>query len=331
MPFEVDSETAIEVEVEVRPSAVQELSWLLYVVGEGKPLPSRRSTPAILEAAPALRQEFLALWGSETFCLPDLSILAERIGALLTDDADPFLAGLERAALADGAGLDLLSETTEDRELTLERMEKLRADRGLVRRYCRVLAQVWDLGRQEWEQVGRQSVQQACHVWAQELRQGARLQDLLPAKHILKKTEKGLGGLLEQRPRVVLSPMYFCHPRGGYVIDMTSFVHVGGPVDPELDEGLHRTESEQVANRLKVLSDGTRVALLRQLALAPASVMDLSRRFRLAQPTVSNHVRLLRDAGLLESQRDGARVVYTAPRERLGRLLAETQHVLLER
>jgi ArsR family transcriptional regulator len=111
---------------------------------------------------------------------------------------------------------------------------------------------------------------------------------------------------------------------------VTSFVHIGTPAAPGDVESLHRAESERVAERLKVLADGTRVAVLRQLSREPASVMDLSRRFRLAQPTVSNHVKLLRDAGLLDARKDGARVVYSASRERVSRLLAEAEHLLLD-
>lgn len=88
--------------------------------------------------------------------------------------------------------------------------------------------------------------------------------------------------------------------------------------------------TEMVANRLKVLSDATMVGLLRQLTESLASVTDLARRFRLAQPTATNHVRMLREAGLLEARKDGAPVVYAAPRERLAKLMGDTMHILLE-
>jgi DNA-binding transcriptional ArsR family regulator len=123
--------------------------------------------------------------------------------------------------------------------------------------------------------------------------------------------------------------MYFV-TMGGFLIDMTTYMHLGGPASPADAERVRREESDLIANRLKVLSDGTRVALLRDLALEPASVMDLARRFHLAQPTVSTHVRLLREAGLLDSKKDGARVVYSAPRERLDRVFEDTRHLLLE-
>jgi ArsR family transcriptional regulator len=91
-----------------------------------------------------------------------------------------------------------------------------------------------------------------------------------------------------------------------------------------------RREAGRVAGRLKVLADPTRLALLRQLVHEPTSVTELANGFRLAQPTVSAHIRLLREAGLLESSRDGARVLYTAPRDRVSQLLTEAGDALLQ-
>lgn len=331
MPFELDPEQRDGgAQAEVRPSAVQELSWLLYGIIRGYPPARERSAAAIVEAGPALRAEALSMLQSDAICLPDLSILAERIGVLNADEADTFLAGFERATQLDGVGLQLLSESPTDKQLTLERLDRLRNDAQLARDYAKLLGRIWDLGRDEWDDVGRETVRRTCAAWADELRKGTPFLDLLPRKHILRNPDRpALSALIERRERVVLSPGYFCKPRGGFVIDMATFVHIGGPVEPAQD-GADRSGSEMVANRLKVLSDATRVGLLRQLTESPASVTDLARRFRLAQPTVTNHVRMLREAGLLEARKDGARVVYAAPRERLAKLMGDTMHILLE-
>jgi ArsR family transcriptional regulator len=324
--FEEDAEPARR-SVEVRPSAVLELTWLLHLVTHGH-TPARASARAVAAVAGDIRAELVAIWGDECLCVPDTSILAERIGALLTDDIDPFLEGLERAARSDGLPLDLRSETPADRQATRVRLERLRREPALVARYRAVLARVWDLARDEWEQVGREQVGRAAGQWAERVDRGVPPLDLLPQKHIIRKPE--FTYLLDERPRLVLTPLYFGGARCGYVIDMTAYLHVGAPAEPAGSERLRREESEGVAARLKVLADGTRVALLRQMAEEPLTVMDLARRFRLAQPTVSNHVRLLREAGLLESRREGARVLYRASADRLDRLLTETRHVLLE-
>ncbi len=78
-----------------------------------------------------------------------------------------------------------------------------------------------------------------------------------------------------------------------------------------------------------MLNDPTRVALLSHLDCHPGSVTELAATFSLAQPTVSIHVRQLREAGLAESRREGGRTIYSVPRGRVERLLTETGDLLL--
>jgi DNA-binding transcriptional ArsR family regulator len=326
MPFEVDTERFTRVRVDVRPSAVLELTWVLTL------LDSRRfdHVESLREPGPALRAEIAECVGDSQGgqdCLTDLSILAERIGALLTDEADTFLSGLERAARLDGVGLELRSETPEVRAATLARLERLRRDPGFARQYAEQLGRVWERVRPDWESTGREIVLQACAGWTERLRQGANLLDLVPSKHLVRRPE--MEALLRERPRIVLTPMYFTSV-GGSIVDMTSFLHIGVPARAADPAELRRKEADLIASRLKVLADGTRVALLRELAAEPASVGDLARRFHLAQPTVSNHVRLLREAGLLDARKDGPRVVYSVPRDQIDRMLDHTRHLLLE-
>jgi ArsR family transcriptional regulator, arsenate/arsenite/antimonite-responsive transcriptional repressor len=326
MPFEVAGDRERGARIDVLPSAVLELTWALCRLRWGN-LKMSTGLEVLEDQAPALREEMEACWGDVADCLPETSILAERLGALLTDEADTFLRGFERAVHMDGVGLELRSETPEVRDATLARLERLRREPALVGRYAALLSRVWELLRPGWEATGREAVAHACADWSARLRQGAGIRDFLPGHH--PGNDVAQEPVLRLRPRIVLTPMYFV-AMGGFVIDMTGYVHIGGPFSPADVERLRRDESELIANRLKVLADGTRVALLRELAVEPASVMDLARRFHLAQPTVSNHVRLLRDAGLLESRKDGPRVLYAAPRERLERVLDDTRHLLVE-
>jgi ArsR family transcriptional regulator len=65
------------------------------------------------------------------------------------------------------------------------------------------------------------------------------------------------------------------------------------------------------ARRFKVLSDPTRVAILAILAeVGAAYVTELTGAFDLSQPTISHHLRLLRDAGLVESIQQGTASSY---------------------
>lgn len=61
----------------------------------------------------------------------------------------------------------------------------------------------------------------------------------------------------------------------------------------------------------KAISDSTRVEMLAYLRDAGAmSCRDLSTKFQLSQPTFSYHVKMLRDAGLIEVTKKGTSHVY---------------------
>lgn len=55
------------------------------------------------------------------------------------------------------------------------------------------------------------------------------------------------------------------------------------------------------------LADPTRRAILARLAQGEATVSELAAPFDLAQPTVSRHLRVLQDAGLIQADRDAQR------------------------
>jgi ArsR family transcriptional regulator len=64
----------------------------------------------------------------------------------------------------------------------------------------------------------------------------------------------------------------------------------------------------------RALGDPTRLEILRLLAeqAGPVCVCDLVERFDLAQPTISHHLRLLREAGLVEASKRGIWAFYEA-------------------
>lgn len=62
---------------------------------------------------------------------------------------------------------------------------------------------------------------------------------------------------------------------------------------------------------LSALSDPTRQALLERLRERPHSVGELAQRLPVSQPAVSQHLRVLREAGLVTLRKDGARRIYS--------------------
>lgn len=93
---------------------------------------------------------------------------------------------------------------------------------------------------------------------------------------------------------------------------------------PVLGGVLSPHESEQLAAGFKVLADPARLRLLSLVAARPGGVCacDLVEPLARSQPTVSHHLKVLREAGLVESEKRGAWVWYRAVPEQVEALRA---------
>jgi ArsR family transcriptional regulator len=101
---------------------------------------------------------------------------------------------------------------------------------------------------------------------------------------------------------------------------------VAGPVAccaPLSSAALSSEQAEQVAPLLKALADPVRLRLMSLVASHPggeACVCDLSGKFDLSQPTISHHLKLLHDSGLLDREKRGVWVYYRARTQALASL-----------
>lgn len=77
------------------------------------------------------------------------------------------------------------------------------------------------------------------------------------------------------------------------------------PADPFAGIDLHR-----VSDCLRALAHADRLRLIGILLSEELSVSELAKRVRLAQPTVSGHLRILQSRGMLACRRDGHRMHY---------------------
>lgn len=85
-------------------------------------------------------------------------------------------------------------------------------------------------------------------------------------------------------------------------------------------------QSELVARAFKALGDPVRLRLFSMIASADAEVCvcELTGAFDLKAPTISHHLKVLREAGLVDCERRGTWVYYwpvTGSLEALSRLL----------
>ena len=64
-------------------------------------------------------------------------------------------------------------------------------------------------------------------------------------------------------------------------------------------------DEAQVDRAFAALADPTRRAILRRLRFGQTNVGDIASRFAISQPAISRHLRVLEEAGLIETERDG--------------------------
>ena len=70
-------------------------------------------------------------------------------------------------------------------------------------------------------------------------------------------------------------------------------------------------DADVLASRFKALADPTRVAIVRRLSTTDeVCVCELNCAFDLSQPTISHHLKILREAGLVDSTRRGTWAFY---------------------
>lgn len=97
----------------------------------------------------------------------------------------------------------------------------------------------------------------------------------------------------------------------------------GCEVAPLAAEPLSAEAATELAKKLKALSDPVRLRLLSVVAShtgGEACVCDVSAGIEVGQPTISHHLKVLKTAGLLTSQRRGSWVYYRVMPEALQQL-----------
>ena len=88
-------------------------------------------------------------------------------------------------------------------------------------------------------------------------------------------------------------------------------------------EPLTMEQAEQVAPLLKALADPVRLRLMSLVASragGEACVCDLNEAFDLSQPTISHHMKVLHEAGLVDRDKRGVWVYYRARPQALAAL-----------
>ena len=105
------------------------------------------------------------------------------------------------------------------------------------------------------------------------------------------------------------------------VVKTIATVTASGP--PLLAGALDADDAENLARALRVLADPTRLRILSLIQAQPAGeacVCHLTEPLGLTQPTVSHHMRVLLDAGLVQREQRGSWAYFRVLGEQLASL-----------
>jgi ArsR family transcriptional regulator len=99
------------------------------------------------------------------------------------------------------------------------------------------------------------------------------------------------------------------------------------PISPTLTQEVCMMEAELCS----AFSDPTRILILYELHEQPRTVTELTVDLNLSQPTVSRHLKVLRDRGLVTADRHGTTMLYQLADRRLIDALDILRSVLRDR
>ena len=118
-------------------------------------------------------------------------------------------------------------------------------------------------------------------------------------------------------PRSIDICQYRCMSKS--VLELTP-VETVACCSPLTSEPISTEQAERIAPLLKALADPVRLRLLSLVAAhadGEACVCDLNDAFDLSQPTISHHLKVLHEVGLLDRSKRGVWVYYSIKRNAL--------------
>ena len=310
------------------PSLATDLSWVLSVALRADWRPKFPSVSEQLARREALVERVRAFWSdSEETCFTEMQVLAHHAGALEETSPPALWAALEGAISTVPTDLGLESESPQDRRIFLERLVRLKESPTLFRSYLDLLRDVWEPFDEIW-QPALPLLREAGQQVVAEMESGRTLKEVTRGEscEIFKAS---LGEITERidagYPLLVIPCLFFGN---SLYLEFPGLTVIGSGL--QRNDAAARARTEALARRLKTVADPTRLALLHYLAGTPSTVGDLATAFGLAQPTVSMHMKSLRDSGLVRSERKDGRMQLSADPGALASLVDELRGVVLD-
>jgi len=319
--------------VRVAPSATLDLLYAVHHLGRSQRRPDDAAAWAsdVRARRPELAESAAQAVASGEARAPLMAAFGLALDEGYVADATPerFLADLpaRARALHDASDADahaLLSEEL----LAFVRREDPDA---WAREVVALLGALWQEVAAYWSAEGRPLAERAAHEVERRLAEHGDVVRALPSHHFAQ--FEALAAKL--RTQAARGPLFIVPlalaSGGGFHLESSRAAALGFGLQAE---DVHaRTEAQvgHVARRAKALSDPTRLMLLSLLARYPTTqltVGDLARQLGVSQPTVSGHLKTLREAGLVQVERQGNRSLPALERNAVRELLDALDGVL---
>ncbi len=311
------------------PSLACDLSWLLSVAARPTMQARYPQLAEIFDGREDLADRVRGFWGegSEETCFTEMQILAHHADALSESDPGALWRAIAGAVATVPLDIDVPSESPEELETYLERFRMLKESPELVESYLDLLRAVWAPVNDMWQQALPLLHEAGRHVVAQ-FERDRSLDLVVPTGCDIYRARVPslMADIGAGRMELLFVPCLFFG--SSMYLEFSGLVVLGTGVGET--DAVARARTESVARRLKAVADPTRLAILHSLATAPSSVGELALLFRLAQPTVSMHVKVLRQNGLVRSERQGGRLRLSADPTAVEALLGELRQAVLQ-
>jgi DNA-binding transcriptional ArsR family regulator len=311
------------------PSLAADLSWLLSVAARPSMQARYPKLAEMFNGREDLADRVRRFWegvGSQETCFTEMQILVHHAGATTETDPDALWRAIKGAVATIAPDFAMPSECHEERQAYDERLRRLKESPELLREYMDLLQEVWAPVDETWQQA-LPIIEEAGHHVVAQYERGRSLEILItPGCDILRDRLPEIVARVEAGEPLLFIPCLFFG--SSMYLEFSNQVIIGTGVGQ--GDVVSRTRAESMARRLKAVADPTRLAILCTLATASSSVGELAVLFRLAQPTVSMHVKVLRQSGLVHSERVAGRLRLSADPAAVESLLTDLRAAVLQ-
>lgn len=199
--------------------------------------------------------------------------------------------------------------------------------------YEHLLRQLWNALESFWRSEGRLAVEAACQTFVKKFDATGSVLSALPPHHFTQfEVAASEIRAAQEQGRLLVIPLYFS-TSGGFNMDFDDVHYIGYGIQSESVFERLSGQVDQTATRLKALADPTRLMLLTLLAKyqhITLTVGDLALQLGVSQPTVSGHLKLLREAGFVSQTKQGNKSLYQVEQEAFQRALSEAKELITQ-